>query len=161
MRGVAVQLWIYDLSKGVARNLARVITRSEIGGIWHTSIVVFGREIWYGDGITITAPGKSRFGYPNEIMALGTTQIDEDTFDEFLMQMGRQFTADRYHLLDLPVNFLSTTFGSYTGPVIQAIYQPRRAGEGDAENASSSYWSPSAIARKGIDTLTKALHSSS
>jgi hypothetical protein len=32
-------------------------------------------------------------------MALGTTEIDEDMFDEFLIQTGQQYRADNYHLL--------------------------------------------------------------
>lgn len=54
-----VQLYVYDLSNGVARQLSQQLTGRLIEGIWHTSVVVFGKEVFYGQGISITAPGKS------------------------------------------------------------------------------------------------------
>lgn len=117
-------------------------------------------------------------------MALGTTKVDERTFDEFLNETRRYYTAERYHLLgesshpsvilrgsllclgfncnvftnlcalfltghsipetiqgprvhlaaetrpltqplvpDLPIDFVSTTIGKLTNPVIQALYR--------------------------------------
>jgi PPPDE putative peptidase domain len=55
----SVQLYVYDLSNGLARQLSLQMTGKQIDGIWHTSVVVFGQEIFYGQGISITAPGKS------------------------------------------------------------------------------------------------------
>jgi len=36
-------------------------------------------------------------------MTLGNTQIDERTFDEFLVQTRRLYTKDNYHLLGTPL----------------------------------------------------------
>lgn len=72
-----VQLYVYDLSNGMARQLSRQLTGRQIDGIWlafhislrglyssvlkrrHTSVVVFGKEIFYGQGISTTGPGQS------------------------------------------------------------------------------------------------------
>ena len=73
-----VQLYVYDLSNGMARQLSRQFTGRQIDGVWyvlrhlrvpykltqytgnrHTSVVVFNREIFYGQGILETAPGQS------------------------------------------------------------------------------------------------------
>lgn len=55
----SVKLYVYDLSNGLARQLSLQMTGRQIDGIWHTSVVVFGKEVFYGQGISITAPGKS------------------------------------------------------------------------------------------------------
>jgi len=54
-----VKLYVYDLSNGIARQMSRQLTGKQIDGIWHTSIVVYGREIFYGQGVSESAPGKS------------------------------------------------------------------------------------------------------
>ena len=76
-----VQLYVYDLSNGLARQLSGQLLGRQVDGIWfviprflgewsdevflkcrHTSIVVFGREMFYGRGIITTAPGQSHVG---------------------------------------------------------------------------------------------------
>ena len=72
-----VKLYVYDLSNGLARQMSQQLTGRQIDGIWfvsksdlflvnepliscrHTSVVVFGKEIFYGQGIDITVPGMS------------------------------------------------------------------------------------------------------
>jgi hypothetical protein len=61
----------------------------------HTSIVVYGKEIFFGQGICITRPGKSHHGQPLQIFDLGETGIDQDTFNEYLEEMREQYTADK------------------------------------------------------------------
>jgi len=55
----SVKLYVYDLSNGLARQLSMQMTGKQIDGIWHTSVVVFGKEIFYGRGIDVTLPGRS------------------------------------------------------------------------------------------------------
>ncbi|KAF7985602.1 hypothetical protein HWV62_3907 [Athelia sp. TMB] len=94
----------------------------------HTSVVVFGKEIFYGQGIDITLPGKSHHGQPHQQFDMGETMLDEDTFNEYLAEMREHYTADKYHLLDLPTDFLSTPFGAALRPTIDMMY--RRPGTG-------------------------------
>ncbi|KAF4617546.1 hypothetical protein D9613_005689 [Agrocybe pediades] len=143
-----VSLYVYDLSNGMARQLSLQLTGKQIDGIWHTSVVVFEKEIFYGQGINITAPGKSHHGQPLQIIDMGETSIDEDTFNDYLNEMRQHYTADKYHLLefncnsftddcvgfltgrsipafvkDLPTDFLSTPFGAALRPTIDAMYR--------------------------------------
>ncbi|OSD07373.1 DUF862-domain-containing protein [Trametes coccinea BRFM310] len=143
-----VQLYVYDLSNGLAKTLSRQLTGRQIDGIWHTSVVVFGKEIFYGQGICITQPGMSHHGKPLHIIDMGETSIDEETFDEYLAEMREHYTADKYHLLDfncnsftndcigfltggsipswikdLPSDFLSTPFGAALRPTIDAMFR--------------------------------------
>lgn len=82
MTGEPVKLYIYDLSNGLAKQMSMSLTGRQIGttsmrmtwvykvitntslldGIWHTSVVVFGQEFYYGQGILTSPPGK-RIGF--------------------------------------------------------------------------------------------------
>ncbi|KIM42944.1 hypothetical protein M413DRAFT_443767 [Hebeloma cylindrosporum] len=148
MTSSSVQLYVYDLSNGMARQLSRQLTGRQIDGIWHTSVVSFGKEVFYGQGINITAPGRSHHGAPLQIIDIGETALDEATFDEYLEEMRAHYTADKYHLLDfncnsftddcvgfltggsipsfikdLPTDFFSTPFGAALRPTIDAMYR--------------------------------------
>ncbi|KAJ6584791.1 PPPDE putative peptidase domain-containing protein [Mycena capillaripes] len=146
--GSPVKLYVYDLSNGLAKQLSAQLTGRQIDGIWHTSIVVFGKEVFYGQGINTTLPGKSHHGQPLQVVDLGETAIDQDTWQEYLDEMRDFYTADKYHLLDfncnsftsdcagfltggsipsfvkdLPTDFLSTPFGAALRPTIDAMYR--------------------------------------
>ncbi|KDR82390.1 hypothetical protein GALMADRAFT_237672 [Galerina marginata CBS 339.88] len=143
-----VKLYVYDLSNGMARQLSRQLTGRQIDGIWHTSIVVFGKEVFYGQGISTTAPGRSHHGQPLQVVDLGETAIDEETFNDYLQEIREHYTTDKYHLLefncnsftddcvgfltggsipsfikDLPTDFLSTPFGAALRPTIDSMYR--------------------------------------
>jgi hypothetical protein len=102
----SVKLYVYDLSNGLARQLSRQLTGRQIDGIWHTSIVVFDREFFYGQGINITPPGRSHHGNPLQILDMGETFIDKDTFNEYIQEMREHYTADKYHLLGAVLSML-------------------------------------------------------
>ncbi|KAF7767898.1 hypothetical protein Agabi119p4_7141 [Agaricus bisporus var. burnettii] len=154
MSTTQVKLYVYDLSRGMASALSHQLTGRQINGIWHTSVVVFGKEIFYGQGITITRPGQSHHGQPMQIIDMGETAIDEETFDEYLEDIRVHYTADKYHLLDfncnsftndvvgfltggsiptfikdLPSDFLSTPFGAALRPTIDAMFRPPVPGQ--------------------------------
>ncbi|KAA1479311.1 DUF862-domain-containing protein [Dentipellis sp. KUC8613] len=156
-----VKLYVYDLSNGLAKAMSQQLTGKQIDGIWHTSVVVFGREVFYGQGIDITRPGGSHLGQPLQLVDMGETAIDEPTFEEYLSEMRQHYTADKYHLLDfncnsftndcvgfltggsipswirdLPSDFLSTPFGASLRPTIDSMY--RRPSSGAPASTSNS-----------------------
>ena len=57
-----VQLHVYDLSNGMAAQFSRGLIGKYIEGIWHTGIVVFNKEYYFGGGISYDAPGFTPFG---------------------------------------------------------------------------------------------------
>ncbi|KAI0685795.1 PPPDE putative peptidase domain-containing protein [Cerioporus squamosus] len=142
-----VQLYVYDLSNGLAKQLSRQLTGRQIDGIWHTSVVVFGKEVFYGQGISIVKPGQSHHGQPLQIIDMGETAIDEQTFDEYLAEIRDHYTADKVvaefncnsftndcigfltggsipsWIKDLPSDFLSTPFGAALRPTIDAMFR--------------------------------------
>ncbi|CAE6457816.1 unnamed protein product, partial [Rhizoctonia solani] len=140
-----VQLYVYDLSGGLAKALSMQMTGKQIDGIWHTSVVVFGKEIFYGQGINTTAPGHSHHGRPLQIVDFGETAIDEVTFNDYLNEIREHYTADKANfncnsftndvigfltgehipswIRDLPADFLSTPFGASMRPMIDNMFR--------------------------------------
>ena len=61
-----VNLYIYDLSGGLAKRFAPMFGIDfDIEGIWHTSVVVHGMEVFFGsDGIQFSQPGGTSLGSP-------------------------------------------------------------------------------------------------
>lgn len=94
--GDKVQLYVYDLSNGLARQLSPMLLNKQvraclhtmhslpnmrssrnclqIDGIWHTSIVVAGLEYYYGGGVNQARPGSTPFGQPLQVVDLGYGQ---------------------------------------------------------------------------------------
>jgi thiol-disulfide isomerase/thioredoxin len=96
----SVVLHLYDLSQGMAKNLSRQFLGKQIDGIWHTGIVVYGKEFYYGGGICKDPPSKTPYGTPMKSITLGETEIPEDLFLEFLTEINYKFTSDKYDLFE-------------------------------------------------------------
>ena len=43
MMSYSVELWLFDLSNGMAKQLSPAFVGREIEGIWHTSVIVYGK----------------------------------------------------------------------------------------------------------------------
>lgn len=41
----------------------------QIEGVWQTSVVVYGKEFYYGNGICYDLPGKTPLGQPTKIIS--------------------------------------------------------------------------------------------
>ncbi|KAJ8318928.1 hypothetical protein KUTeg_004019 [Tegillarca granosa] len=144
-----VKVYIYDLSKGMARSLSKAFLGKQIDGVWHTGIVVFGQEYYFGGSLGIEAcpPGGTILGQPDEICNLGNTQIPFDVFMNYLSDLSHtSFGPATYHLLhhncnnfsselaqfltgkdipshitSLPSDVLSTPFGQMLKPWVDAM----------------------------------------
>jgi hypothetical protein len=95
----SVQLYVYDLSQGMAKQFSPAFLGHEIEGIWHTGIVVYGKEYFYGGGIQAGRPGGTQAGRPMRIHDLGVTYIPESVFVDFLQEISHRFTPETYSLL--------------------------------------------------------------
>lgn len=45
---VPVTLYVYDMTNGVAAVMSQMLLGRHIEGIWHTAVVVYGREFFFG-----------------------------------------------------------------------------------------------------------------
>jgi PPPDE putative peptidase domain len=46
-----VQLALYDLSRGMARSMSYALLGKQVDGIWHTGIIVYGKEHFFSGGL--------------------------------------------------------------------------------------------------------------
>eukprot|EP00128_Syssomonas_multiformis_P015794 Colp12_sorted_trinity150504_noHs@555 len=147
MAGEPVKVYIYDLSRGLAAQLSVALIGKYMAGIWHTSVVVYGTEYYFGSGIQYSKPGETHLGAPQETFDAGVTHIPKDVFLDFLQDISSKYNAGTYHLLEnncnnfsaeviaflsgaklpshiagLPQEFLSTPFGQMMRPMIDNMF---------------------------------------
>ncbi|XP_022598487.1 desumoylating isopeptidase 1-like [Seriola dumerili] len=143
-----VKLYIYDLSRGMARQLSSVMLGKHLDGIWHTAIVVHGQEYFFvGEGINKCSPGGTPLGEPDSIVDLGFTEVPAELFTEYLTSLAEStYRGDTYNLFehncnsfsnevaqfltgkkipsyitDLPSEVLSTPFGQALRPLLDSV----------------------------------------
>mmetsp|Transcript_17859 Transcript_17859/g.21819 ORF Transcript_17859/g.21819 Transcript_17859/m.21819 type:complete len:459 (-) Transcript_17859:959-2335(-) len=103
-RSHEIKVNLYDLSRGLASGLSQNMLGVQLDGIWHTGVVVYGFEYFFGGGIHCLTPAQviQRYGMvPNQTISLGETLISRDNFHSFLRspEMERKFNVNSYHLL--------------------------------------------------------------
>ncbi|KAI5854596.1 PPPDE putative peptidase domain-containing protein [Tricharina praecox] len=144
-----VELYVYDLSQGLARQMSMQFLGIQIDAVYHTSIVVFGREYYYGAGIQSSLPERTHHGAPMEIIPLGTTSLPQEVVLEYLDSMKQEYTPESYDLFlhncnnftadltmflcgveipekikNLPQEVLNTPFGQMMRPVLESQLRP-------------------------------------
>ncbi|KAK6533449.1 hypothetical protein TWF694_002389 [Orbilia ellipsospora] len=144
-----VQLYVYDLSKGLARAYSQALLGRQIDAVYHTSIVLDGIEIYYGAGIQRSYPGNTHHGAPEQVVDLGYTALPADVVAEYLESIKEIYGPESYdlfmhncnnftddfstflvgkgipkHITSLPADVLSTPFGQMLRPTIDAAMRP-------------------------------------
>jgi hypothetical protein len=76
-----VRCAVYDLSRGMAAQMSQAILGSRIEGIWHTGIVVYGIEYYFGGGVQMIPEGA--FSRQNGIQ-VGSNSIVSFNFQSAL-----------------------------------------------------------------------------
>jgi len=155
-----VELYVYDISRGLARTMSLALIGHQLDGIWHTGIVIYGREYFYGvQGIHQCPPGGTVLGQPNQVIRLGTTEITKDIFLQHLQDLGQStFRGSLYDLfthncnsfsneisqflisqgiptfiLDLPQTVLNTPLGQILSQVSQSPLLQDNRGRGGSD----------------------------
>ncbi|XP_011347523.1 uncharacterized protein LOC105285190 isoform X3 [Ooceraea biroi] len=150
-----VELYIYDLTKGMAAMMSPILIGRQLDGIWHTAIVAYGREYFFGPaGIHSIRPGGTELGEPQRIEKLGETYLPYSVFLEYINGLGTStFAAGTYNIfkhncncfteevsnflvgkgipkfiLDLPEEILQTPIGQALGPLIETLSNSASAG---------------------------------
>ena len=83
-----VTLHVYDLSQGMAKQMSQQLIGKYVEGVWHTGIVIYGKEFYFGGGISYDAPAQTPFG---KFYALQPTTAKNITFR--LNQISARFQA--------------------------------------------------------------------
>jgi len=175
--GLEVWLHIYDLSKGLAAQLSPALIGRRIEMIYHTGIIAYGREWFFGGGIQCGVPGRTHFGRPAERICLGRTQLPFAVFEEYLFELRERFQPEHYHLLrhncnnfsnevsqflvgeeipskitGLPDDVLNSPLGAIIAPLLQGIEnQMKNDTQGQWEHARPGNQFSSSVEVESVD----------
>ncbi|KAL6591363.1 hypothetical protein ACP70R_049866 [Stipagrostis hirtigluma subsp. patula] len=111
--GYKVTLNVYDLSNGLARQLSTSFLGKPIEAIWHTGVVVYGNEYYFGGGIQSSPAGATPYGRPLRVVELGVTHVPRDVFEDFLRDIAPRYTAETYRLLTHNCNNFSNEVAQF------------------------------------------------
>lgn len=89
-----VHLLVYDLSRGLARQMSLGLLGFQLDAVYHTSIELQGREYVYDGGIISIVPGTSHLGQPLERLHLGKTHLPMDVIGDYLESIRSIFTIE-------------------------------------------------------------------
>lgn len=144
-------MYVYDLSKGMARQFSALFLGKHFDGVWHTGVVAFGQEWFFGnDGISSCPPKTTILGEPNEIVSMGRTDLMEHDFLDIIHQLSESsFKIGTYnllehncnnfsnqlttilvgssipqHILDLPKEIMNTSLGPMLRPMLEQAADP-------------------------------------
>ncbi|KAK7868449.1 hypothetical protein R5R35_011202 [Gryllus longicercus] len=162
--GVAVELYVYDLTRGMAAMMSQMLVGRHLEGIWHTAIVAYGREYFFGSGgVQSCRPCGTVLGEPDRVVELGETFIPYQVFLEYVLGLGETtygpHTYDLFHhncnnftdevsqflcgkgipkyILDVPQEILDTPWGQALRPLIDSLSEGAR-GVAFGQNANNS-----------------------
>ncbi|CAD0097656.1 unnamed protein product [Aureobasidium mustum] len=108
-----VELYVYDLSQGLARMMSQGLLGIHIDAVYHTSLVFGGAEYFYGAGVQTCYPGSTHHGQPMEKIKLGKTEIPLDDILEYLDSLKETYTAQSYDLFKHNCNNFSNDFSMF------------------------------------------------
>ncbi|KAI4845010.1 DUF862-domain-containing protein, partial [Aureobasidium sp. EXF-8846] len=108
-----VQLYVYDLSQGMARMLSQGLLGIHIDAVYHTSLVFGGVEYMFGQGVQTAYPGSTHHGQPMEKIKLGKTEIPLEDILEYLDSLKETYTAESYDLFKHNCNNFSNDFAMF------------------------------------------------
>ncbi|OAY77408.1 Desumoylating isopeptidase 1 [Ananas comosus] len=111
--GYKVKLNVYDLSQGLARQLSTTFLGKAIEAIWHTGVVVYGTEYYFGAGIQQDPAGRTPYGTPVRVVDLGVTHVPKEVFEDYLQEISGRYTPETYNLLSHNCNNFSNEVAQF------------------------------------------------
>eukprot|EP00798_Chlamydomonas_sp_ICE-L_P029283 gene29283-12526_t len=106
----AVELYVYDLTNGLAKQISPMMLGIQVDAIFHTAIVIAGTEYFFGQGIQKANAGTTPFGQPMKKITLGTADVTGKMIEEVLLDLGARFKPSDYNLLFHNCNHFSNEF---------------------------------------------------
>mmetsp|Transcript_114988 Transcript_114988/g.199404 ORF Transcript_114988/g.199404 Transcript_114988/m.199404 type:complete len:659 (+) Transcript_114988:93-2069(+) len=109
-----VILHMYDLTNGMAQTLAPWLLGMELQGVWHTGVVVYGREYFFSRDTVFDEPGKTSFGKPTKIIHLGYTLWRQEEMHTYIVEELKPiYHRDSYDVYDNNCNNFSNSLCQY------------------------------------------------
>eukprot|EP00928_Gymnodinium_smaydae_P078994 TRINITY_DN63026_c0_g1_i1.p1 TRINITY_DN63026_c0_g1~~TRINITY_DN63026_c0_g1_i1.p1 ORF type:complete len:635 (+),score=150.12 TRINITY_DN63026_c0_g1_i1:128-2032(+) len=109
-----VTLNLYDLSRGVADAASEFVVGEKLEGIWHTGLVVFGKEYYYGKDTVYDEAGATSFGKPTRTVHLGYTLWRQQELHEYVVsELKPLFHRGTYDVITNNCNHFSDRVAMY------------------------------------------------
>ncbi|CAF9934078.1 MAG: hypothetical protein ALECFALPRED_005840 [Alectoria fallacina] len=108
-----VQLYVYDISKGLARQMSGQLLGIQIDAVYHTALVFGGIEYFFGSGVQTSYPGGTHHGRPMEVIPMGTTQLPLEVILEYLESLRAIYTTESYDLFLHNCNNFTNDFSMF------------------------------------------------
>ena len=108
-----VQLFIYDLSNGMAKSFGHMITGKQIEAIYHTSLVVYGKEFYFSGGICYDPPGTTVFGTPMKVEDIGTTELTAQDLFDYIQSIKDKYNFNSYHIFENNCNHFTNDIAEF------------------------------------------------
>ncbi|CAM0903940.1 unnamed protein product [Alopecurus aequalis] len=112
----------------MARQLSTTVLGKPIDAIWHTAVVVYGKEYYFGGGIQQDRPGRTPYGTPVRVEDFGITHVAKEVFEDFLLEIGPRYTPETYSILSNNCNHFSNeaiqTTEDESGAIIPPAVKP-------------------------------------
>lgn len=93
-----VHLLVYDLSKGLARQMSMQFLGFQLDAVYHTSIELDGLEWVYDGNVVAITPGSSHLGQPLQRLHLGKTELPMDVIQQYIESLKEVYTVQAYNL---------------------------------------------------------------
>ena len=131
-----IELAVYDLSRGMAMMMSQQILGQRIDGIYHTGVVIFGFEYYFGGGIQCTPYGAFTAQNnlpPQQLLHLGNTTKTRSELESYLRTIRHLYSMQTYDLInnncnnfsDAVVKFLTSDSGNAIGIPSYIVDLPR------------------------------------
>ena len=108
-----VWLYQYDLTNGVGPKICKFMTGIEIEGVWHTSLVVYGNEYFFGGGVQKAFPETTPYGKPLKKSIFGKTTKTEEEFEKYLETLVDVYNVNTYHVYKNNCNHFTNAIALY------------------------------------------------
>ena len=109
-----VTLLFYDISGKTTKVFGRLLFGKKIEGIWHTSILAFDREWWYGGDLFRSTPYKTPFGQPVKQIELGKTYFtSQEVFKHITEHLHLKFNQKTYDVFENNCNNFTDTLSVF------------------------------------------------
>jgi hypothetical protein len=59
-----VTLSLYDITNGLAKSMSMMFIGQQVDAVYHSSIVVYGKEYYFGGGLCEDVPDHTPYGHP-------------------------------------------------------------------------------------------------
>ena len=116
-----VQVYVYDLSQGLARVYSPMLLGILIDAIYHTSVVIRNKEYYLDQGIKVNSPpGHTKYGTPIEVLEIGTTGVDDELLNDFINEL-KNHDEMKYHAVNY--NLFTNNCNHFTDVVIDFMWQ--------------------------------------